>query len=495
MKRIFNESATTSHMRTVQLESQSCRPKLRKIGNSDYQVFPVVLLVEGVHQGIGSEPVYYSDSVLEATAALWNNVPVTIGHPINQQGEHILVNHDGTIAQQWAVGHVINVRWENGKLRGEIWLNSARVQTLAPGLIEFLKNGGQLEVSTGLLAAEDRVAGSWNEESYASSVLEIIPDHLALLPGATGACSWEDGCGVRWNVRKEAHLIVHVGVDLQQTVEKVRTKVDSMDEYDSSSETWKKMHFVRAVYSDHFIYHKKERTGQQVTETLFRQGYSLDTAGQVVLEGEPEEVVEDIQYKRKANEQGGDPTEKTTIKEEKNMKKKVCCEKRIDALIANANTAFTEEDREWLTSMNEQQLDKIEANVEVEEETTTQTTTATQKTNQTAEPAKDITVEGFLLSAPPEIRSVLNDGLRQLDLKRADLITRITANERNKFSEQDLKNMDTNMLENLAQLLPEPVSTSVDFSGRVPGMIQTNASDQEEEPYVAQTLGSVLGKK
>jgi len=37
MKRIFNE-ANISQMRMVQLESQSCRLKLRKIGNSEYQV-------------------------------------------------------------------------------------------------------------------------------------------------------------------------------------------------------------------------------------------------------------------------------------------------------------------------------------------------------------------------------------------------------------------------------------------------------------------------
>jgi hypothetical protein len=459
---------------------------MRKIGNSEYQVFPVVMLVEGVHQGVGSEPVYYSESVLEATSALWNNVPVTIGHPINQQGEHILVNHDGSIAQQWSVGHVINVQWVDGKLRGEIWINSARVQTLAPGLIEFLQAGGQLEVSTGLLASEDRVAGAWNEEEYVSAIQEIIPDHLALLPGATGACSWNDGCGVRWNVKKEPHLIIHVGLSLEQVVDKVRMKVDSMDEYDTTTQTYTKTHYVRAVYPEYFVYQKRDRSTQPETESLFRQGYSLDTAGQVVFEGEPEEVAEEIQYKRKANE------------EAKEMKKNegVCCEKRVDALITNEDTAFTEDDREWLKAMNESQIEKLESTIEVNAAKKNAAPTADEEDEEVMKDDKKKinNLAEFLQEAPPEIRSVLNAGLRELDNKRSDLITRITANERNKFTEQDLKAMDLNMLENLVQLLPEPVM-NMDFSGRVPAGVFTNAEEDVEEPYIPQTLSSVLGQK
>jgi len=43
------------------------------------------------------------------------------------------------------------------------------------------------------------VEGVWNEEEYHSIVRNYRPDHLALLPGAIGACSWEDGCGIRAN--------------------------------------------------------------------------------------------------------------------------------------------------------------------------------------------------------------------------------------------------------------------------------------------------------
>lgn len=494
MKRVFNEAARTKDLtlRTIQLEAQGFTPQLRRVGNVDYQVFPVVMMVEGVHQGVGSPPVYYPPTTLEASAALWNNVPVTIGHPVSTDGDHILVNHDGTIAQQWGVGHVTNVRWESGKLRGEIWLNSARVQSVAPGLLDFLRNGGQLEVSTGLLALEDGQGGTWQEEQYSSTVQEILPDHLALLPGSTGACSWSDGCGVRWNVRKEPHLIIH-SVDLQGVVEKVRAKVDSMDEYDDRSEQWTRMNFVRAVYDDYFVYHERTRTGNNVGERLLKQGYSLDTSGQIVLEGDAEEVVEEISYKRKANEAGAESTI-TNTKEDTGMKRKdntVCCEQRVSALIANENSPFTEEDREWLSTMNEAQIEKLEVNSEPEPEGDEP------EGNTPAEPTPEqVTLQSFLEGAPAEIRSVLNEGLRQLDAKRADLIERITANERNRFTSKQLAAMDTAMLENMAEFIvdPAPAQPVFDYSGRVPGAVVVN-QEEDEEPYVPQTLSGVLGKQ
>lgn len=497
MKIKTNEAAQTRDLalKTIRMEAQGFQPTFRRVGNVDYQVFPVVMLVEGVHQGVGSAPVYYPPSTLEASAALWNNVPVTIGHPVSTDGEHILVNHDGTIVQQWSVGHVSNVRADNGKLRAEIWLNQARVQQVAPGLLDFLQNGGQLEVSTGLLALEDGQAGTWQNEEYTSTVQEILPDHLALLPGSTGACSWSDGCGVRWNVRKEPHLIIH-SVDLQGVVEKVRQTVDSMDEYDAQSEQWTRMNFVRAVYDDYFIYMERSRTGNSISEKMVRQGYSLDTNGQIVLEGDPEEVVEEITYKRKSNEEqaGADCTTNNT-KEEKHMKRKAneeCCEQRVSALIANENSPFTEEDREWLSSMNEAQIEKLETNSEPEVEDPGEE----QQTPDEPTP-EQVTLESFLAGAPAPIRSVLNEGLRQLDAKRKDLIKRITGNERNRFTAQQLEGMDTAMLENMAEFIVEeaPVQQpSFDFSGRVPGAIQVN-QEEDEEPYVPQTLSGVLGAK
>ena len=163
----------------------------------------------------------------------------------------------------------------------------------------------------------------------------------------------------------------------------------------------------------------------------------------------------------------------------KDEKDKPCCEQRVSALIANENTAFTDNDREWLSTLNEQQVEKLEVNVEQ------------------PEPKEEATtLDGFLASAPPSIRSVLNEGLRQLDAKRTSLIQRIVANERNRFDQKQLEGLDTAMLENMAELIHEPSKQQggFDFSARVPGAVQINEED-EEEPYIPQTLSDVLSNK
>lgn len=486
VKRIFNEKPRPATMRTVALSATSFEPTIRRIGNQEYQVFPAVLLVEGVHHGVGSDPVYYPPSTLEATAPFWNNIPVTIGHPVNKVGEHIMVNQDGTIMQQWAVGHVMNSRYEDGKLKAEIWIDKNKANQLAPGLLEFLQEGGQLEVSTGLLSLDDDKSGTWNSEEYTASVMEIVPDHFALLPNSKGACSWEDGCGVRWNTLKE-HGTIICNAELMATMEKVRKHVDSMDEYSRQAEEWTKMNYVRAIYSDYFIYQQQTRQANSMEEKLLKQRYSLDTDNNIVLEGEPEEVVEEITYKVKSNEEGNSPESANNPKKKENKmatKKNTegCCEKRVDALIANENNGFVETDKEWLMGLNEDQVEKLEA-VEIVEKVVE---VPAPQSNESA----PTTLEGWLKTVPSEIRSVVNAGMKELDNKRAAIISRITANEKNNFTEEQLKEMDMGMLESISALIP---NESPKYDGRVPAHQQVNS--EEEEAYIPVTLSDKLANQ
>jgi hypothetical protein len=75
-----------------------------------------------------------------------------------------------------------------------------------PGVIEQLDAGG-MEVSTGLFAEVNEEPGQWGNEQFDVSVLSIVPDHLAILPGATGACSVQDGCGIRPHQGKDMKVL------------------------------------------------------------------------------------------------------------------------------------------------------------------------------------------------------------------------------------------------------------------------------------------------
>ena len=460
------------------------------LAGTQYEVFPCVLLVQGVHHGIGSDPVYYSTEVLRQSAPFWNNVPVTIGHPV-VNGNHVLCNNDGTIRQRFQVGYVTNARFENNKLKGDLYINVSECETKAPSLLEFLHQGGELDVSTGLLAGEDGIAGSWNEENYNASILEIIPDHLALLPNSTGACSWNDGCGVRVNSSDKKFNPIFQEMDMGKQIDKIRTYVDSLDQTRMNGEYTEfiKINYVRAIYSNYFVYEEKERETNKTR--LLKQEYSLNENEEIVIENDPVEVVENITYAQMNSHNN------SKQKGETNMAEKGCCPEKVKALIANENNSFVEGDQEWLESFNEEQLEKLISNSEVQEPEVKVEVNTEQPTKEESPKETTLnTLNTFLESAPPEIRTLLNDGLREMDNKRTDLITKITANEGNTFDAEQLKNMDTKTLQSIAALIPnkQPVEQVNNFGLSFPGMIQTNSAE-EEEPYVPATLSSSLGKK
>lgn len=457
----------------------------RNLAGVNYKVYPCVLLVHGVHHGIGSDPLYYPDDVLNGSAPFWNNVPVTIGHP-EVNGKHIMCNHDGTIRTEWQVGHVTNVVYEGGKLKGEVWLNVDLIKNKQPDLLDFVENGGQLEVSTGLLAGEDGISGAWNGESYAASILEIVPDHLALLPGSTGACSWGDGCGLRANANgtidvttlssyagkkpDKKHSIVFCEMSLNERLEKVSQYVDSLDVM--GQEGYTKINHVRSVYSDYFVY--VEITGEN-QKKLYKQQYMLDNNGNIVVDTDPVEVVEEVTYKIKANKSKG----------VKNMSAETCCPKKVADLIANENNSYSEEDKGWLEGLNEAELEKLVAN-------STKPEPKVKNEGDVSTAPKD-QLASYLKGVPSAVATVINEGLRTLDEKRASLIGKITTVS-DKFNEKQLVEMPTETLEGIASMIPtkETVDPISNFAMSFPANIVNE--DHEEEPYVPQTLSASLGK-
>ncbi|MEX0980636.1 MAG: hypothetical protein WDZ47_00975 [Bacteroidales bacterium] len=153
-------------------------------------VCPVVLMVEGVHVGSGGA-VYYSAAVLRASAAKWNrtSVLVTLDHPqVDGMNQSVYFNAE---TMRTVIGLVKNVRYSEAKkgLCGEIHINSTHPQL---GTFQQYR-----EVSIGVFPTIKEETGIWNEEVYSYVAETMEPDHLALLTADVGACSFEDGCGVR----------------------------------------------------------------------------------------------------------------------------------------------------------------------------------------------------------------------------------------------------------------------------------------------------------
>jgi len=488
----------------VQLAGTGAR---RMHGGIEYAVYPVVMLVEGVHHGAIGDPVLYNQDVLKASAEHWNRMPVTIHHP--QDGDQFVLCNDPTrpeIATQWSVGWIENATFDAGKLKAEAWVNIRLAEERCPGIIQRLDLGDKMEVSTGLMAMEEPNAGRWNEEDYAAIVQQIDPDHLALLPDTVGACSWQDGCGVRINQARVKEFdgkfypvpcINRTGKSSYGDVmHLVSNYVDGMDERNDDGE-FTKVHFVDEVYDGYFIYTERVR-GRDPEAVTYKQAYSVDAENKLMVEGERTQVRKDVRYLPVTEQNSGATKDgsaaKHNSKEDVHMSKDTkCCPQKIERLLTNENSAFTADDREWLEAQEEAVVDKLLAQVNTAADTkkeleTTQQEVAKLKANAYKPPT---TVEEALALQPEPIRVILEAGLREHDAKKENLVKAIMKNDRCTYTEKQLQAKQVAELEMLANLAA-PANSRV---GVHTGRTYTPEFQQEDEvkPYEAPQLN--LGSK
>ena len=156
-----------------------------------YLVAPVTMLVAGV----------LNDALVTAEeagkyAASWNGRPVTLGHP-QRNGEYVSAGTPEINATE-APGQIWNAAFADDKLAAEIWIDIAKATAIggdALVVMDRLRGNHPVEVSTGYFADHEQSIGTHNGKTYNMIARNLRPDHLALLPGGVGACSWQDGCG------------------------------------------------------------------------------------------------------------------------------------------------------------------------------------------------------------------------------------------------------------------------------------------------------------
>lgn len=186
---------------TRKLSTQSVVSSDYKIRSEVHQgrqhiVVPAVMMVEGVHNG-SLGPLFHSAEELGHIEGAWNGIPVVIQHPQNNSGDYISANIPSQIEK--AVGRVYNAHMDDKKLKGEVWLDVETLKKYSPETLGYIQQKRPLDVSVGVFTDELSEEGEWNGEMYIGRAQNHRPDHLALLPGGQGACSWADGCGIRVN--------------------------------------------------------------------------------------------------------------------------------------------------------------------------------------------------------------------------------------------------------------------------------------------------------
>lgn len=165
------------------------------LGNR-YNVFNAVMLVPGVHSGTGG-PMLFTDKVIDSNLSSWDGRPVLEGHPETDES-----SSKPQILDKYFLGNVFNPIISNGSLGAEVWLS----KNYAKDIISLLSNGKNIDVSVGIWADVEPQSGTYNNEDYTGVITRYVPDHLAILVDNNGACSWDDGCGIRKVLEKEKEM-------------------------------------------------------------------------------------------------------------------------------------------------------------------------------------------------------------------------------------------------------------------------------------------------
>lgn len=157
-------------------------------------VAPVVLIRQGVLCG-SAGCVLWKGDVIKASVKQWEGIPVVLNHP-KIDGQFVSAKQKpGHI-----IGRVTKPRFDSFKncLHATIEVSIGRPNT---NNIMDLK-----EVSVGVFGESKTETGLYHNKYYEAVATSMIPDHLALLKGDIGACSWEDGCGIRVNQKCDNYM-------------------------------------------------------------------------------------------------------------------------------------------------------------------------------------------------------------------------------------------------------------------------------------------------
>jgi hypothetical protein len=551
---VRNESKTPHFQHiTANISTKMVRNEMMEGRN--YTVAPMVMIVEGVLPGTNG-PLLYTENELSKTPQVWNYKPIVVYHPeINGEG---ISACDPTVITNQKIGVIMNTEWdsEGKRLKAEAWIEETRASTVDSRVETAIQNQNMMELSTGLFADYEETSGEFNGKTYDAIVRNIRPDHLAVLPDKSGACSIADGAGfIRNQLDQKSKIPENIlnaaGVKVEQILAPYIENEMSFDNVRMLLWTALRKKFniqndikgpnlwVEDVYENFVVY--------EYNNTLWKLNYTL-TDNEVSLEGNPVEVKRVTQYQttdgvfvgneKMMKTEGGEkypaeayayvpdsqkpstwklrlwetPTKKETaaqvgraiaaigkgyrgnkvqlpteavkgvkakiraawkrtnpnkegdempaiIKNER--KTKMNKTEFIDALIANENTEWNEDDREVLDGMSEETLEKIAPKETPEEQVPEKQSTEPDKGEEAGSPVEnECSIEDYIAKAPKGIQEVLSDGLATHNTERQKMIGKIVANKRNQFTKPQLEGMTSNQLRAIAAIAePEKQTT------------------------------------
>ena len=454
--------------RTDKIQSNNYQTETELHNGRKHIVVPVVMLVEGVHHG-SMGPLFHSAAELSHFPASWNGIPIVVQHP-QEDGQSVSANSPSIIETE-VVGRVYNTNFSDGKLKAEAWLDEENMVKISPEALHYIRQGRPLDVSVGVFSDDEPTEGEWNGEAYTAISHNHRPDHLALLPGQQGACSWADGCGVRANqeggdamgdkieIARKDYLVMLKSLSLyevgtQQISQTIQQQLDSLD---SASQ----MHFLEEVYKKYFVYRVHPTEGIEPPK-YWKQAYSADKDG-VVEFGETNPVIKKVEYVPQTN----------TMKRTKggtdimaNEDKKPCCPEKVELLVQSDALGLGEDGRKWLEDQSEKTLDNLSAGlaamaridaVELELKEAKKEAPPQMNKEEAVRVLKEqlSDPEQFLALLPADQQAQMRHGMQLFKDHRKRLVDYIKANApKDVYTDEELNTMESPDLEKLIKVIP-----------------------------------------
>jgi hypothetical protein len=452
------------------------------------------MMVEGVHNG-SNGAILHTVEELGKVPESWNGIPITIGHP-QVNGQYVSAGNPQVLAD-WSAGTIFNTHMEGTDLKAEAWINEEDIVRINPDLHQRILEGETIEVSVGVFSDEEQVEGTFNNEHYTAIAHNHRPNHLALLPDEVGACSIEDGCGIRVNKKggkmteKKTVPIVNsdneivVMKELNRAAFTVNTTgfyelshkaMDALDAKDGNGFTY----YLEEMFDGELIFRERNYNNGNSTAKYYKQSYQENAAGEIELIGEAVQVKREISYPTVVQANADGTVKRRRTKFNTNNSKIMADVKIVvDGLINNANTTYEEADREWLEGLTEEQLNKMTP-VTVEKEVPAKVTNE-QIMSAFTESMK--TPEDFLKVVPAGMRDQLQSGLELQANTKTKMVDGIIANtEEGTWTKEELEAMPFNSVAKIYKTCKatEDVGTVVDYSA-MGGGIQNNNSEEQVE--------------
>lgn len=467
--------ATHDEIVTIYLQNEKYQVTEKTLGGRKHLVVPVVMMVEGVHNG-SHGPVYHSIDELGKWPGSWNGIPVTIDHP-QKDGINISAN-DPEVMESQTVGKIYGTFVkDNAKLAAEAWLDEERLRQISVKILDSINKGDPVEVSLGIFTDDEYKEGKWNGESYDAIARNHRPDHLALLPDSAGACSLLDGCGIRVNVKGGSDVDVNEAVTgMEKKRKDLKMSVAEFYAVPRDPPSESKLPIFDAAHVRNAMARFNQTQGLSAEEKASARRKIIAKAHSFKIDiGDFEEAGDDYDDEQIQIDSQKDAWEiyvgdekiaegsgliRTRFNLNTNEKEEVtkmaddvkkcapCVKEKVNELIANSQSKFTEDDREWLESLDEARLEKFTPTI-VE---------------------KEKKVEVNALS--DEDQKALAAYKKQLKEKREKLIQDIQDNAKDVWTPEVLNEMDDDKLERVFKSIKK--EEVVDYSGRTSNLDVTS---------------------